>query len=506
MNPVSHPLNTFVLQSTYDSQTVPKELSQEFEKVLVMTADYTTKDMSILPREFEPQNKEWVAWMVPPENQGSCGSCWSFATVSVLSDRFNILSRKRYVTHMLSPLVPTVCNDITNLILQNDPTRLNTVVNPFRQSGSTLQDYACHGNTLLSACYFLVFYGTTRNSCMRYSPHQYYIQYKEIKNNWAFPIRNSLFYQNLYDYSKFQEGKVQGGCGFYNEGSVIPFAFCDDHIRSNDTKNYGSVQQHFQALFVYDVKDAVHRHEYIMYDIYRWGPVVTCFLVYEDFYEFDPIKTNVYIHDPTRTNIVGGHSVSIVGWGEVDGIPFWWIKNSWGTSYGYKGYFRFLRGKDQCGIESNVLGLLPNLFFPMERVSLIHQLEQQLEALDIFHSHITPEYIRLLQSILPSFQPIEYSPDIVAHTIQQFPLLHYFAISRTGFLTTDVLTSTGYNTLVYRIMPSLSTQTSFFHFPEYAGRVVSTKRVYTDYTSFLLMTLTVIIVLLQFFQQYILHK
>lgn len=56
-------------------------------------------------------------------------------------------------------------------------------------------------------------------------------------------------------------------------------------------------------------------------------------------------------------------AVKIIGWGEATeqegGAPYWLIQNSWGPKWGEAGFFRMLRGKDECGIESNVAAGTP---------------------------------------------------------------------------------------------------------------------------------------------------
>jgi len=67
--------------------------------------------------------------------------------------------------------------------------------------------------------------------------------------------------------------------------------------------------------------------------------------------------------DPSSHPILGGcadkttsdnlnHAVLLVGYGVDGSKDYWTVKNSWGAKWGEDGYFRFIRGTDKCGIES----------------------------------------------------------------------------------------------------------------------------------------------------------
>jgi len=42
----------------------------------------------------------------------------------------------------------------------------------------------------------------------------------------------------------------------------------------------------------------------------------------------------------------------LVGWGEDKGIKYWIGMNTWGIQFGEEGFFRILRGENECNIES----------------------------------------------------------------------------------------------------------------------------------------------------------
>ncbi len=44
------------------------------------------------------------------------------------------------------------------------------------------------------------------------------------------------------------------------------------------------------------------------------------------------------------------HAVTVVGWGEENGCPYWLVKNSWGDNWGNKGFIKMFRGNHECHI------------------------------------------------------------------------------------------------------------------------------------------------------------
>ena len=49
----------------------------------------------------------------------------------------------------------------------------------------------------------------------------------------------------------------------------------------------------------------------------------------------------------------------IMGWGVEDGVKYWLCANSWNSDWGDKGYFKFLRGENHCGMEGSIVAGIP---------------------------------------------------------------------------------------------------------------------------------------------------
>jgi C1A family cysteine protease len=73
------------------------------------------------------------------------------------------------------------------------------------------------------------------------------------------------------------------------------------------------------------------------------------FDVYDDFNSY---SSGIYQHIASADTPYG-HAVETVGYG-VDlktGLKYWKVKNSWGENWGENGYFKIIRGTNECRFE-----------------------------------------------------------------------------------------------------------------------------------------------------------
>ena len=90
--------------------------------------------------------------------------------------------------------------------------------------------------------------------------------------------------------------------------------------------------------------------ENMMQEIFENGSIEASFNVYEDFVTY---SSGVYQH--VAGSSIGGHSIKIIGWGVENDVKYWLCANSWNTEWGDKGFFKILRGTNECGIEKSVV-------------------------------------------------------------------------------------------------------------------------------------------------------
>ena len=148
--------------------------------------------------------------------------------------------------------------------------------------------------------------------------------------------------------------------------SCKPFLFGDNEKVAGSPKLKCETSCYQSSENLYRYSGSFQRHisnaeEEIKTEIYYNGPVTAAFTVYYDFFNFwgnlnnDPY--GIYEHtNKENSTVVSHHAIKIIGWGYDKnlGKKYWLCVNSWGTNDKISGFFRFIRGKNNCGIESDI--------------------------------------------------------------------------------------------------------------------------------------------------------
>lgn len=252
-----------------------------------------------LPAEFDSRS----AWPNCPtiqeiRDQGSCGSCWAFGAVEAMSDRICIHS-----------------NATANVRVSSDD--------------------------LVSCCWYC---GAGCNGGFPGMAWRYWV-HSGLVSGGSYGSDQGC---RPYEIAPC-EHHVNGTRPSCEEGGKTPH--CTKKCREGYKIAYGK-DKHYGSKS-YSIK---RNPELIQAEIYANGPVEGAFSVYEDFVNY---KSGVYQH--VSGSMLGGHAIRILGWGEENSTPYWLVANSWNSDWGDNGYFKILRGKDECGIESSISAGLPKL-------------------------------------------------------------------------------------------------------------------------------------------------
>jgi len=75
---------------------------------------------------------------------------------------------------------------------------------------------------------------------------------------------------------------------------------------------------------------------------------------------FKSYKSGIFNATNCGTDL--NHGAAVVGWGTANGVEYWLMRNSWGTSWGESGYMRIqiVSGDGICGINIRTLYTLTN--------------------------------------------------------------------------------------------------------------------------------------------------
>jgi cathepsin B len=168
---------------------------------------------------------------------------------------------------------------------------INTVLGPQFQVSCDTSNKGCNGGTLPKTWSFLENYGITTESCFAYT-----------SANFVIPTCSA--------FTKCQDGTKMRKY----------------YAKSGSSKAFSGVAA-------------------IQQEIYTNGPVEAAIFVYSDLMSYTS-----GIYKQAWGSYVGGHAIKIIGWGVQNGISYWVISNSWGSTWGETGHARIAFG--QIGIEN----------------------------------------------------------------------------------------------------------------------------------------------------------
>jgi len=253
-----------------------------------------------IPDEFDART-QWPNCPTIGEirDQSNCGSCWAFGAVEAISDRICIASNGNDKPHVSATDLLSCC---------------------------AMCGFGCEGGDPRAAWNYWVSTGlvsggtfTTHDGCRPYpfAPCEHHI-------NGSLPPCSS---------------------------SIENTPKCDRKCQSSYSTPYDK-DKHYGSKAYQVNRD----QKAIQKEILAKGPVEAAFTVYDDFPTY---KSGVYQHKSGTA--LGGHAIRILGWGTENGTPYWLVANSWNSDWGDKGYFKILRGKNECGIEDDIVGGDPKI-------------------------------------------------------------------------------------------------------------------------------------------------
>jgi len=247
-----------------------------------------------LPASFDSaENWPQCTTIANVRDQSSCGSCWAFGSTSSFESRACITTGKDL---KYSVEDTAFCQGIFGA--GNGCNGGNSAWGFFKNKGVvTGGDYTDMGTGATCSAYSL-------------APCAHHVPATE-----KYPACPS---------SEYPSPKCQKSCE-----DAYPGNFNDDKLHASKT---------------YSVRGETQ----IMQELVNNGPMYVSFSVYADFPTY---SSGVYEH--TTGSYLGGHAVTLVGFGELDGTPYWKVKNSWNEEWGNGGHFLIRRGTNECGIESD---------------------------------------------------------------------------------------------------------------------------------------------------------
>lgn len=280
------------------------------------------------------------------QDQGVCGSCWAFAALGSAADRRCLSQADGWLE------ARTIDGAV---YYQNARTNENAWKFPADVSRFAVQDFlschmkagkdGCDGNSLDEAHEAML---KGEFSLEHETP---YIQKCTLSTSGG--VVNDVF--NARECGPFagmpDDPRNSKPCHCWQSRPISTPPCKQNRKRVKVQHSWGSLK------FLGDLS-LQKKQELIKRIIRQSGPVSAGMMIWDDFNGWMVAQPlNTYRRHNREASWRGGHAVVITGWGKSEnGETYWWVRNSWGKSWGLGGYFKVLMGRhsNSIGIEAKV--------------------------------------------------------------------------------------------------------------------------------------------------------
>jgi cathepsin B len=274
------------------------------EGKLIRAPKISAEEASLIPENFDAA-LEWpmCAEMINDiRDQSNCGCCWAFGGAEAASDRMCIASNGTL-------LIPLSAQDMCFCASWN----------------------GCNGGDLYTPWSFIQTTGLVSGGGQGGGPF----------DNDGFCSKFSLPHCHHHGPVRDDPYPAEGTSGCPSESSPSCPSKCDSTATAPHN-NFAADKYTFQGQVTQWPQDEATIQKALM----DGGSIEVAFSVYSDFENY---ASGIYTH--TGGSFLGGHAVKMVGWGVENGVKYWKIANSWNPYWGENGFFRIIRGVNECGIE-----------------------------------------------------------------------------------------------------------------------------------------------------------
>lgn len=281
-----------------------------------------------------PEAQSSVSYKLPlAKNQGSCGGCWAFASALVISVRAN-------------QAIPVASKNVCLKQLSGDylvsPQALidADTMDPTDNTGKCNGQYVSTGFELGGADGLGGMVDEARSPI--------YVQLEPNCSSCSQAAATT--YKNT-------DGKTIQGC-FEKDGYRPTSAVPKVVVTSKPYRIFGenAIMKEISARGPVVATINFYRKKNGNYPAWSLASVMSGSLIISSNYVTRPGDDGT---EYTKNFVLGAHALVIYGYGQrTDGLKYWEVRNSWGTSWGVEGSSKIERGVDAWNIESYCVAAL----------------------------------------------------------------------------------------------------------------------------------------------------